>query len=395
MARKTKSQIEKEANNKKLLYKVIAVFTIFVIIVGIFNWGVIGIFINNIFKYLLGDAAFIFMIVISLWIILYVLGASKYFTDKKVGIALTLFFLSGVLISAINTPVSENPLSLISDYLGNTFAMFKGETSFSSGLIGTILFAVSNLLFGVYGTLLLIIVLILVAVVLLLHKETIIMFFAGIKEFFTKDKSTNKSFKMPEAITDNDTISGRLIDVDEKADVILERAKPLKNSYLNNDIKESVEKSPVRLKRKGSEPIDYVLPPMSLLKNPIINRGNENNEAAIKKGKFLIEILANFGIDAELVDTHIGPSVTKFEIKPAVGVKVSKISNLADDIKMALAAKDVRIEAPIPGYNTVGVEIPNVKNTSVMVKEIVASNNSDNMLTIGLGKDLQGKSVYM
>ena len=86
-----------------------------------------------------------------------------------------------------------------------------------------------------------------------------------------------------------------------------------------------------------------------------------------------MEILHEFGVNATLVQIHIGPSVTKFEVRPELGVRVNRISNLQYDIKMALAAKDIRIEAPIPGKSAVGIEIPNVEKTTVQMKELVKS----------------------
>jgi len=122
----------------------------------------------------------------------------------------------------------------------------------------------------------------------------------------------------------------------------------------------------------------------------------ENEMAAREKGQLLISILRNFDIEAELIDTHIGPSVTQFEIRPDVNVKVSKIIGLADNIKMQLAAKDVRIEAPIPGRNAVGVEIPNVRSTPVKMRELFRSlsqKENQNKLLFVVGKDLLGQTI--
>ena len=122
-----------------------------------------------------------------------------------------------------------------------------------------------------------------------------------------------------------------------------------------------------------------------------------NIEAANESGRQLIEILDQFGVKATLVATHIGPAVTKFEVKPDLGVRVNKISNLQYDIKMALAAKDIRIEAPIPGKSAVGIEIPNVEKTMVHMKELlktVPSKYEKSKLLFALGKDLMGNSVY-
>lgn len=132
--------------------------------------------------------------------------------------------------------------------------------------------------------------------------------------------------------------------------------------------------------------------------DPISNQSvtHENEAAAKEKGELLINILRNFDIEAQLIDTHIGPSVTQFEIKPDASVKVSKILGLADNIKMALAAKDVRIEAPIPGRNAVGIEIPNVKSTPVKLREIIndiPQNDKKQQLLFFVGKDLLGQTV--
>ena len=124
---------------------------------------------------------------------------------------------------------------------------------------------------------------------------------------------------------------------------------------------------------------------------------NAENEAAAKeKGELLINILRNFGIEAELLETHIGPAVTQFEIRPDANVKISRINSLTDNIKMQLAAKDIRIEAPIPGRNAVGVEIPNIKSTPVKMRELIRDlpeKDKTQPLLFFVGKDLLGKTV--
>ncbi|MBQ0065817.1 MAG: DUF87 domain-containing protein [Firmicutes bacterium] len=143
---------------------------------------------------------------------------------------------------------------------------------------------------------------------------------------------------------------------------------------------------------------NYKLPKLNLLDD--ITRKGKNSVNALtsrEQGQKLIAILKQFGVEAELKDIHIGPSVTKFEIKPQLGVRVSKISGLQDDIKMALAATDIRIEAPIPGKNAVGVEIPNVEKTTVQMKELmknIPDAYKDRKLVFCIGKDLMGNSCY-
>ncbi|WP_418290348.1 DNA translocase FtsK, partial [Massilicoli timonensis] len=142
----------------------------------------------------------------------------------------------------------------------------------------------------------------------------------------------------------------------------------------------------------------YRLPKLSLLKESgRKGRSSANITAANESGKRLMEILEEFGVKATLTATHIGPSVTKFEVKPDLGVRVNKISNLQHDIKMALAAKDIRIEAPIPGKSAVGIEIPNVEKTAVSMRELmkeVPAKYHDSKLMFALGKDLLGNGIY-
>ena len=138
----------------------------------------------------------------------------------------------------------------------------------------------------------------------------------------------------------------------------------------------------------------YHLPPLNLLKAPIVANESEMDDWIEQKASALDESLDAFGVNANVVDWTIGPTVTQFQVKPARGVKVSKITNLNDDLKLALAAKDIRIEAPIPGRKTIGIEIPNAKSRPVMLSEVLDSDkfrDSKSPLTVALGVDLFGQ----
>ena len=141
----------------------------------------------------------------------------------------------------------------------------------------------------------------------------------------------------------------------------------------------------------------YQLPKLNLLDPiPVKPKDDPNVEAAQEKGELLIQVLRNFDIEARLLETHIGPAVTKFEIRPESNVKVSKILNLTDDVKMQLAVRDIRIEAPIPGHNAVGVEVPNVQPIPVKMKELIQmipEKDKNQPLLFILGKDLLGNCV--
>ncbi|MEJ6400495.1 DNA translocase FtsK [Nicoliella lavandulae] len=138
----------------------------------------------------------------------------------------------------------------------------------------------------------------------------------------------------------------------------------------------------------------YQFPQFSLLNEPQRSDDEDLDDWIIKQSEILDRTLHAFHVNAEVVDWTNGPTVTQFQVKLALGVKVSKITNLNDDLKLALAAKDIRIEAPIPGRTTVGVEIPNPKPRPVMLSEVLdddAFRQAKSDLTIALGVDLTGK----
>ncbi len=150
-------------------------------------------------------------------------------------------------------------------------------------------------------------------------------------------------------------------------------------------------------RKKVSGP--YKFPPLNLLTKPT-RGGGETKQTLSDKGNKLIHVLDIFGIKAELGEITCGPTVTRFEITPEIGTKVSKITNLADDIQLNLAAKSIRIEAPIPGKSTVGIEIPNDSKTAVsfydLMSELKKRNKEKDMskLTFALGKDIPGDIIF-
>ena len=138
----------------------------------------------------------------------------------------------------------------------------------------------------------------------------------------------------------------------------------------------------------------YKFPPLNLLPAPVKNDSSEMDDWVLKQIDVLNEALKSFHVDASVKDWTVGPTVTQFEVTLGRGVKVSKITNLNDDLKLALAAKDIRIEAPIPGKSSVGIEIPNLKSRPVMLSEVLYSDKfkeAKSPLTVALGVDLFGQ----
>ncbi len=140
----------------------------------------------------------------------------------------------------------------------------------------------------------------------------------------------------------------------------------------------------------------YEFPPITLLDNSIEKSSNAKGPDLREQAKVLIETLKSFGVEAKILEVNKGPTVTRFELQPATGVKVSKITGLADDIALNLAALSVRIEAPIPGKAAVGIEIPNSGNSIVRLREVIDSDAFKSFkakTAFALGKDIAGTPV--
>ena len=170
-----------------------------------------------------------------------------------------------------------------------------------------------------------------------------------------------------------------------------ENTDNLFNEKVNKEIENNIEKA------TNSENKTYVYPGLELLKiNSSTNLNNDDKQELMESADKLESTLESFGVDASVTRVTKGPSVTRFELQPSPGVKVSKIVNLSDDIALGLAATGVRIEAPIPGKAAVGIEVPNREQTPVFLREVLESDeflNTNKKLAFSLGKDIGGKCV--
>jgi S-DNA-T family DNA segregation ATPase FtsK/SpoIIIE len=172
---------------------------------------------------------------------------------------------------------------------------------------------------------------------------------------------------------------------------------PLKEREEKPEPKEQEKASvKVHFQQTDLDPSEYRLPPYSLLnKQRNTNRGEEKQEIK-SKAKKLEATLESFGVRAKVTHAHRGPAVTRYEVHPEVGVKVSRIVNLADDLALALAARDIRIEAPIPGKSAVGIEVPNPEIAMVGLRDLLESSayhESPSKLSLVLGRDISGEPV--
>lgn len=156
------------------------------------------------------------------------------------------------------------------------------------------------------------------------------------------------------------------------------------------DVAQEIEKNTA-----ASKP-EYVFPSTNLLKRPTGRQGGSTDAQLRETAQKLQQILQTFGVNVKVTNVSCGPSVTRYELMPEMGVKVSKIVNLADDIKLNLAAADIRIEAPIPGKAAVGIEVPNKESGSVLLRELLESEEfkkHPSNLAYAVGKDIGGKII--
>lgn len=227
-----------------------------------------------------------------------------------------------------------------------------------------------------------------------------------------KDKETTE-YKLIDSETDNvEAMTNEVVDINNEAadneenaseisnisdnEVIESEAKD--NEIISNEtvVKEIKAKEAAVPDRKKAEGKDYIFPPVTLLikEQQTQSSGYEQylKETALK----LQQTLESFGVNVTITDISCGPSVTRYEMFPEQGTKVSKILSLTDDIKLNLAASDIRIEAPIPGKAAIGIEIPNKHNQTVHFRDLIESSTFKNFksrLAFAVGKDIGGKTV--
>ncbi|EGK7562479.1 cell division protein FtsK [Campylobacter coli] len=172
-------------------------------------------------------------------------------------------------------------------------------------------------------------------------------------------------------------------------EITRQKAILAKEIELNKALLKEIEQGEIE------KPKDFKLPPLEFLTNPSHNKQEINESEIDKKIYNLLEKLRRFKIGGDVISTYIGPVVTTFEFRPSADVKVSRILNLQDDLTMALMAKSIRIQAPIPGKDVVGIEVPNDEIQTIYLREILESEvfkNAKSPLTIALGKDIVGNA---
>lgn len=281
------------------------------------------------------------------------------------------------------------------------------------GMIGAVITSITYFLLDRLGTNL-------IAALLIIYGFSLVsgisirQFFAKVTEFvrylFTKGKAATEKGKEVKAKRDKKKAE-KVVDVEPEEVIDLiepipeEKVPPIISNFSS---KVEQEKAPVEEKTEQKEPDlemfqqesfeneIYQLPPVDILAPAKVTDQSKEYDQIKINAKKLEDTFESFGVKAKITQVHLGPAVTKYEVQPSVGVKVSKIVSLSDDIALALAAKDIRIEAPIPGKSAIGIEVANQNVAMVSLREVLENNpknNPEEKLQIALGRDISGEAM--
>jgi S-DNA-T family DNA segregation ATPase FtsK/SpoIIIE len=365
MARKNKTK------ETKLLIFIYSLISLCILFIMAARFGLIGEFFDDVMMILFGSGFNKVLYGVFGLFFLYTLIFRKWPVFKlRIWFSIVLFILSILLFNTILRSASPSSLGDWINKIGDIFSKVEND---EGGFFSIALYTLFNVMVARTGTIIVAFVFFIIASVLLIDYH----------QLWPKLKPKERKVRDPQEENDQPLF----IEPDEP----MPKRRALKESIIA-DIPTT---SAATIHSIGN----YTLPSVNLLDEvPLKNKSVANQNAAVVKGKRLIEILTQFEINATLIGTHIGPAVTKFEVKPDSNIKISKISSIQDNIKMELQAKELRIEAPIPGRNAVGVEIPNVEmipvRMSEMMKDPTIGDRTAKKLLVPLGKDLMGKVVY-
>ena len=387
------------------------VISVLIIILSVLQMGFVGRFFDSLFKYLFGSFSYILYIIIVATPIYYIMNKKI----KTPVIVVTLLVLIDFLFQLILVGNAE------STYINFT-EIYNGKVlTYGGGLISYYPVKFLIYLLSYYGSLLVVISAIITSIFLYFninHRTLVLRLKHQIVDAFDKneyvDEEHDEYLEFDEEIIDDYNY------VDTKKENSNEqRYNNIKDKDLVVDIREFKEEPEEELvqrvtrklaKSKEVKSVDvveeslneavseesydnYQLPPITLLNSPVKKQTITKGDV-VEKSKILQSTFNNFGIEVKIVKAIVGPSITQFQILPTPGTKVSKIVNLSNDIALNLAAKDVRIEAPIPGKSLIGIEIPNTVNELVTMKEVFVNDEDNSPLSVALGKDVSGESIF-
>ena len=415
--RPTKAELERQKAIRRML---ITFGVAFLLLFAALKWGAVGITLYNLIRLLVGSLAYV-VIIASLIYLFFFKWVNKHEGYKSgffsIFIGLLLMF-QAYFVNVLNLKgqVLSTTLSrILTDLTAVKVSAFAG-----GGLLGATLYTPIAFLFSNIGTYFIGLLLILLGV-LLISPYSIYDIFEKLSEIYhawsekrearRQQRFIEKEEKAAQAamsaiqveqdepqidpetgeILDDDVLAHTPIQFEEAEPEIYDYDESLSEKQHKEEQQDNTDED-VEVNFTPKESLDYKLPTINLFAPDKPKNQSKEKKIVRENIKILEETFASFGIRASVERAEIGPSVTKYEVKPAVGVRVNRISNLADDLALALAAKDVRIEAPIPGKSLVGIEVPNSEIATVTFRELWEQSKTDDkkLLEIPLGKAVNG-----
>lgn len=401
MAKKKK---KKDSNNNGYSVELTGLILILIGIIG-FGFGIVGNLLKQFAMFLAGIWWFIILsILIILGVyMLYKRKMPKFSDQKLIGIYIFIIILlvashfefinqtdsaKDIIVETYN-----NFMERISTMNANNSLHSTGISTviIGGGFIGALFASALYACVGKTGTIVILVLLGIFASVLTFDVNLSLIFkkIFGIFKFKKKDKMDNNNEPDEIPISDSSTIKEAPIEKHEDNKIIITSMEELKNKPITQ---ESLE-VPSKTTPTTEEDKSYTLPKFSQIFDPLKPKKNNNTSFTQANKEILERVLKDFGIAAKVVEIHIGPAVTEYELTVPPATKVNKIVNIDKEIALALAAKDVIIQAPIPGKSTIGIEIPNPTISSVTLREVLESPQnlkSDAKICAALGKDIMG-----
>ncbi|MCI7242098.1 MAG: DNA translocase FtsK [Bacilli bacterium] len=404
-----KKKQKKDSEKKKFQYsnEVAGILIVLMSIIGIGNYGPAGNFIRSFSVFLVGSINtffLIYLLIIGAYLVLK-RKSPNFFSMKSIGLYMMVICYLVYLHTTYITKNGTEGIKIITETFDNLLLTFKSPELISNsggGMIGAVFSYAFYSLFK-DGTNIVIITLGLLGLILCFN-FSIYDLLNKIKEK-TKEKvhdikeKHNSNLEHKKENKEEVSVNNSVNDTKEDTGVVIANASDITHE---KEAKEEENDIPINhnLEEKETNVVNknYRLPPLGILKT-VKNVNNKDNELYAKEAiQKLEETLKVFEITGKVVQVNIGPSVTQYELELKTGTKVSKLLSIQKEIALALAAKDVRIQAPIPGKNTIGIELPNKVNSSVSFKEVLSCIppvDEKNVLAVGLGKDIMGKVRWM
>ena len=395
----SKKKEKKDKDKKKFEYsnEVIGILIVLAGIVGIGSYGPVGHFISSFAVFLVGSLYILFLIglVISGCYLIVKREVPNFFSLKLIGLYVIVLSILVLLHTQYVFANETEGFKIITETFDNLMLAFKSESAIGNsggGIIGAI-FSFSFVSAFRDGIYIVVATMALLGIILFFN----VSIFEQIKKF--KDKLLSIKKKKKEKVDTEDEepedekkiIISSMEELNHIKDVEEETSDDIP---IMKNINKVIEDNSSKVVETPKVNTNYKLPPLSLLKT-VKNNNNKENVNGVKANIEKLErVLADFEVPGKIVECHIGPTVTQYELELKAGTKVNKLLSIQREMELALAAKDIRIQAPIPGKNTIGIEIPNKVISSVSFKEVLAhlpEVNEKSLLAVGLGKDIMGK----